>query len=275
MSDVLRITSLSNDRVKDLVRLRNRRHRDERGLTIIEEPLVVRRALDAGYPCAEVWYCPEQATPVTTALRGELLARGADAIEAEARVMDKVAYRERSEGLLVIAPQASQDLDGLVLPTDHAPLLVVLEAVEKPGNLGAVQRVADGAGADALIVCDGATDLFNPNVLRASRGACFALPTVAADGGTVRSWLRTRSVATVATSPAAGTTWDAVDLSGPVAIVLGTEHEGLGQDWLTGADRTVSIPMTGAGDSLNVSASAAVLLYEAVRQRRAGPKEPE
>ena len=270
MSQPLRITSLTNDRVKDLVRLRNRRQRDERGLTIIEEPLVIRRALAAGYPCTEVWYCPEQESPATAALRGKLLAGGAAAVEAYPRVMDKVAYRDRSEGLLVIAPQAPQGLDDLALPTDRASLLVVLEAVEKPGNLGAVQRIADGAGADALIVCDGGTDLFNPNVMRASRGACFALPTVAADGDVVRNWLKAQGVATVATSPAAGTAWDAADLAGPVAIVLGTEHEGLGQTWLTGADRTVSIPMSGVGDSLNVAASAAVLLYEAVRQRRAG-----
>jgi len=269
VNGALRITSQGNDRVKDLVRLRNRRHRDERSLTIIEEPLVIRRALAAGYPCTEVWYCPEQETPATAALRGELIAGGATAIEADPRVMDKVAYRERSEGLLVVAPQAPRGLDDLVLPANRAPLVVVLEAVEKPGNLGAVQRIADGAGADALLVSDGTTDLFNPNVLRASRGACFALPTVAATGDMVRAWLDTRGVATVATSPGAAETWDAGDLTGPVAVILGTEADGLGSAWLAAADRTVAIPMAGAGDSLNVAASAAVLLYEAVRQRRA------
>jgi TrmH family RNA methyltransferase len=246
MTAPLRITSPGNDRVKDLVRLRNRRQRDALGLTIIEEELVIRRALEAGHPCAEAWYCPERETPSVRALRERAVAAGAAAVEADARVMDKVAYRERSDGLLV-----------------------VLEAVEKPGNLGAVQRIADGAGCDALLVCDGGTDLFNPNVLRASRGASFALPTVAADGAAVRSWLATHGIRTVATSPDAATAWDAADLAGPTAVVLGTEHDGLSAGWLAGADATVAVPMAGAGDSLNVAATAAVLLFEAVRQRRA------
>lgn len=264
-----RITSVTNDRVKDLVRLRNRRHRDARGLTILEEELVIRRALDAGYPCAEVWYCPEQESPTVRDLRERLTAHAPTVVEADPRVMDKVAYREQSDGLLVVAPQMRAALEDLALPPDRAPLVVVLEAVEKPGNLGAAQRIADGAGCHALLVCDGGTDLFNPNVLRASRGACFALSTVAAPGDEVRAWLVSKGIRSVATSPDATVSWDQADLAGPTAIVLGTEHDGLSPDWIDGADSTVAIPMAGAGDSLNVAASAAVLLFEAVRQRRA------
>ena len=200
MTGHLRITSPSNDRVKDLVRLRNRRWRDDLGLTILEEELVIRRALETGYPCAEVWYCPDLESPTTTALREQLAAGATVAIEADERVMDKISYREHSDGLLVVAPQIRHGLDELELPRGRAPLFVVLEAVEKPGNLGAVQRIADGAGCHALLVCDGGTDLFNPNVLRASRGACFALPTVAAESAAVRSWLTEHGVRTCATS---------------------------------------------------------------------------
>lgn len=269
MTEHLKITSVSNDRVKDLVRLRNRRRRDELGLTILEETLVIRRALETGYPRAEVWYCPERESPTTRALREQLATGATVAIEADPRVMDKISYREHSDGLLVVAPQIRRVLDELELPRGRAPLLVVLEAVEKPGNLGAVQRIADGAGCDALLVCDGGTDLFNPNVLRASRGACFALPTVVADSAAVRTWLTDRGVRTLATNPAAPGSWDAADLTGPLAVVLGTEHEGLTNEWLEAANETVAIPMAGTGDSLNVAATAAVMLFEAVRQRRA------
>ena len=179
--------------------------------------------------------------------------------------MDKISYREQAEGLLLVAPQVTRDLASLDLGA--APLLVILEGVEKPGNLGAVLRVADGAGADAVIVCGGGTDLFNPNVLRASRGSFFFVPTVAASTDTVQEFLRARNIASVATSPVADHRWDEIGLAGPTAIVLGTEHEGLSEAWLSQADLTVGIPMLGRGDSLNVSTSAAVLLYEAVRQR--------
>ncbi|RKZ18955.1 RNA methyltransferase [bacterium] len=274
MTERLHITSRTNERVKSLVRLRNRRQRDEAGLTIIEEETVIRRSLEAGYPRTEVWYCPQRESPAIRALRDELLSGAAVAIEADGPVMDKVSYRDESDGLLVVAPQVRRRLDELELPADRPPLLVILEAVEKPGNLGAVQRIADGAGCQAVIVCDGGTDLFNPNVLRASRGACFAIPTVAAGGNAVRSWLDARGVRTLATSPMATATWDMADFTGPVAIVLGTEHQGLTQDWLDTTDENIAIPMAGIGDSLNVAATAAVLLFEAVRQRRA-PQEAE
>jgi TrmH family RNA methyltransferase len=273
MDPVTRITSTANGRVKELVRLRNRRERDRRGLTIVEEPLVIARALAAGHPLVEAWYCPGQEAPATAELRREITAGGTPAVEVAPPVMDRIAYRERSSGLLVLAEQTSADLDGWAPPAAGPALYVVLEAVEKPGNLGAVQRIADGAGAHGLIVCDGGTDLHNPNVLRASRGACFALPTVLADVEQAAGWLERNGVATVATSPDARTAWYDCDLAGPVAVVLGAEDRGLSRAWLDRADRTAALPMAGTGDSLNVAATAAILLYEAVRQR--GGPTPE
>ncbi len=267
------ITSLQNDRIKDLVRLRNRRDRDRAGVTLIEEPLVITRALESGYPLQTLFFCPARIAPQHTELLGRLLDLASiESVEVSDPVMDKISYREQAEGLLVVAPQVTRDLAGLELGS--APLLVVLEGVEKPGNLGAVLRVADGAGAHAVILCGGGTDLFNPNVLRASRGSFFSVPTVAAATDTVQEFLRTKGIASVATSPVADHRWDEIGLSGPTAIVLGAEHEGLSSAWLGQADLTVGIPMLGVGDSLNVSTSAAVLLYEAVRQRSSRKANP-
>lgn len=275
MGEPIRITSTANVRVKELVRLRNRRDRDRRGLTIVEEPLVIARARAAGLALAEAWYCPELESASTADLRRSLVADGLTAIEVSADVMDRVAYRARSAGLLLVAPQEEQALADWTPPTAEPALYVVLEAVEKPGNLGAVQRIADGAGCHGLVVCDPGTDLHNPNVLRASRGACFSLPTARAKSDEAASWLERHRVTLVATSPDAGRAWHYADLTGPVAVVLGAEDSGLSAAWLAHAATAVALPMAGAGDSLNVAATAAVLLYEAVRQRRATPPETD
>ena len=265
----LLITSLQNEQVKALVRLRNRRERDKLGLTIIEEPLVVERAAASGYPLESVYFCPEQMDDQGRRVLAGLEARpGLNFVQLAPAVMAKVAYRDKPEGLLVVAPLRELDLASLDLRPDVPALVVVLEGVEKPGNLGAVLRIADGAGAQAVLVCGGGTDLFNPNVMRASRGAFFSVPTVAADTGDILGFLSARGVQTVATSPAAAHDYSRIDLTGPVAVVLGTEHDGLSRELLEACDLTVSLPMLGTGDSLNVAASAAVFLYEAVRQRR-------
>ncbi|MBU2503221.1 RNA methyltransferase [bacterium] len=268
---VQKITSLTNDRIKELVRLRKRRERDRRGLVIIEDALVIRRALAARYPLQTLFFCPGMVPGSDRDLLEALLADpGLQHFEVTAPVMAKAAYREDSDGLLVLAGQVKPGLEDLVPARGGPPLLVVLEGVEKPGNLGAVQRVADGAGADGVIVCGGGTDPFNPNALRASRGACFTMPTVQATTGEAIRWLKSRGIRLIAASPEGGRPWDGVDLAGPAAIILGTEHDGLSPESLAAADLRVTIPMLGRGDSLNVSTSAAIILYEAVRRRRAG-----
>lgn len=273
------ITSLQNDLVKDLVRLRDRRHRDRQGLMLIEEPVVIERALAADYPLHRVCFCPEQIAPEIEPLLKQLQHRIAAAPDAAAdclvqmtpSVMAKVAYRDQPEGLLVVAPQVRHELTDLQLGS--VPLLIVLEALEKPGNLGAVLRLADGVGADGVILCDQATDLFNPNVLRASRGAFFNVRTATATTTAALAYLRDKGLQIVAAGPDTPLAWDQVDLTGPVALALGTEHHGLSPAWLKAADRSVAIPMLGVGDSLNVASSAAVLLYEALRQRRAATRK--
>ncbi len=263
----LLISSQQNDQVKTLVKLRNRRTRDKLGLTVIEEPLVIARALAAHYPLQTAYHCPAHLGDEGRQLLEALRAGGVRSVEVTEPVMAKVSYRDNPEGLLVVAPQVRTRLEDLDL-TDGRPL-VVLEAVEKPGNLGAILRIADGAGAAAVLLCGQGTDLFNPNVLRASRGACFHLPTVEAPAADILAFCAEHGIATVAASPAAEADYTAVDLARPVALVLGTEHDGLSEAMLQACAVKVSIPMLGAGDSLNVASSAAVLLYEALRQRGA------
>jgi len=275
MRPPLRITSPANERVKSLVKLRTRRERERQGLMVVEDPLVIRRALAAGLRPREVWACPEQQLPTVAALYAEIAAGGVPAVEVPPAVMDKISYGERADGLLVLAPRLAAALADLAPATDGPALLVVLEGVEKPGNVGAVLRIADGAGAGAVLLCDGTTDVDNPNCLRASRGACFSVPAAAASGVEARAWLQRHGIRIVATAPADATPWDEADLTGPTALVLGAEHDGLSAAWLAAADATVTIPMVGAADSLNVAASTAVLLYEAVRQRRAAAKGPK
>jgi TrmH family RNA methyltransferase len=174
--------------------------------------------------------------------------------------------RRCPDGWLAVAPQPDLSLARLN-PTKQNPLIVIAERVEKPGNLGAILRTADAAGADAVIVCDPIADLTNPNVVRASIGALFSVPVATATNAETLAWLRARGIAIVATTPAATQPFTAVDLTGPIAILVGEEKYGLSRFWLDQADLSVLIPMAGKVNSLNVSVSAALLVYEAVKQR--------
>ncbi|MBK8167013.1 MAG: RNA methyltransferase [bacterium] len=264
----LLVSSPANPRVKALLRLRERREREQAGLFLVEEPLVIARARAASWPFAEVWACPDRLDAEGRDLWDAIRRDGVSAVEASAAVMDKLAYRDRSEGLLAVASRRLRDLRDLALPAARPPLVVVLEDVEKPGNLGAVLRLADGVGADAVLVAGGA-DLDNPNVLRASRGAFFTVPVVAAPRGEIIDWLRGHRVRLLAADPGGADLWEADELAGPVAVALGAEHDGLSPEMRAACDATVGIPMRGSGDSLNVATAAAVLLYEAARRRRA------
>ena len=271
MAEPERISSLQNPRLKRLVRLRDRRPRDEEGVFLIEGYREIRRALERGVRPAELYYSPEW---FLGANEPELIAKaaaaGAQPLELSKDAFAKVAYRERPDGLLAVAPQWRRRLEDLALPA--APLLLVVEAIEKPGNLGTILRGADAAGCDAVIVCDPVTDIFNPNVVRASTGVLFAVPLVVEESPRVRAWLREKGVRAVATTPAATTTYTAADLRGPLAIVMGSEQYGLSEFWLREADLPVSIPMAGQADSLNVAMAAIITLFEAVRQRTAPPR---
>ena len=260
------ITSLQNPRLKRLVRLRDRRPRDEERAFLVEGYREVRRALDRKVPLDEVYFSPEWFLGENErALLAEAEAAGARLFELSKDAFSKVAYRERPDGLLAVAPQWRTALADLALPAE--PFLLVIEAIEKPGNLGTILRSADAAGVNAVIVCDPVTDLFNPNVVRASTGVLFSVPCVVDESAAVLAWLRERGIRTVATTPAAQALYSDADLRGPLAIVMGSEQYGLSDFWLKGADLPVRIPMAGQADSLNVAMATLITLFEAVRQR--------
>ena len=264
----LQITSLQNPRIKLAIKLQQRSHRDAAELMLIEGYRELKRAADNGHLPSCVFFCP----PL---FQGQnelsLIQRFADAgielLECTEPVFRKMSYRDRPEGLLAVAPQVKRAFGSLVIP-DH-PLFVVAESIEKPGNLGTILRSADAAGVCALIVCDRCTDINNPNVVRASIGALFTVPVVEATSAAALSWLRERGVQILAATPHTDVEYTAVDLRGPTAIVVGTEQYGLSDTWMNAADLKVRIPMLGQADSLNVAAATTILLYEAVRQRRA------
>jgi RNA methyltransferase, TrmH family len=260
------LTSTANPTVKTVARLRDRRERNRTGRTIVDGAREVRRALEAGATVEEAFVCTPllQGEDARAALDG-LEARSVPVLTTNQKVFEKLAFGDRAEGMLAIVRVPSTALDDLDLPSE--PLVVVLEAVEKPGNLGAVLRSVDGAGADALIVATGRTDLFNPNVIRASAGTVFSVPLAAAEADDVITWLRGRGIRIVAARIGAPVAYTAADLHGPLAIALGSETDGLTAIWDGDGIEAVSLPMHGIADSLNVSVTAAVLLYEARRQR--------
>ena len=261
------ITSLQNDRVKDLVRMRERRHRDRTGQFVIEGYREIRRAADAGVRMTTLYTCPPLFLgPNEDTLIADLVADGIEMVTLAEEPFRKVSYRDRPEGLLVVAPQFDTGLARLEI--GPSPLLLVAEAIEKPGNLGTMLRTADAVGADAVIVADGTTDPFNPNVVRASTGTLFTVPLAVGSTTETLAWLVDREVAILATTPDTDIDlWDA-DLRGPVAVVVGAEQYGLSEAWLDASDLRVRIPMAGMADSLNAAMAAGVVLYEAVRQRR-------
>lgn len=263
------ITSLQNSRVKRVVRLGQRRQRDADRMTVVEGVREVGRALACGVVPVEAFVCPDIASGADAlALVAQLDALPTEVFTVDTAVYAKLAYRESTGGILAVVPYVARPLETLAL--GPRPFLVIVDGAEKPGNLGAILRTADAAGVDALIVTSdlsGGTDLHNPNTIRASLGAIFSVPVAAATTAETLAWLRACAITTVATTPEAATLYTAVDLTGPVAVIMGSEAEGLPAAWLQAADRRVRIPMHGLMDSLNLATATALLLYEVVRQR--------
>lgn len=269
-----RLTSSANPRVRAAIALRDRRARDRTGLTLVDGVREVRRALEAGVVVAEAFICePLLAGPDARAVLDRLRANGTTVDSVTEPVFASLAFGERAEGVVAVVRIPSLELAKLAVPSD--PLAVVIEGIEKPGNLGAVLRSADGAGADALIVAEARTDPFNPNAIRASAGTVFSVPLAAASTASTIAWLRDHGLRIVAARVDADRLYTDLDLTGSLAIVLGAETEGLSASW-TGPDvEAVRLPMLGIADSLNVSVSAAILLYEARRQRGPAPTQPD
>ena len=269
MSSALRpITSLTNPRVKAAVHLRARGERDRTGQTIVDGARELLRALDSGTTIVEAFVCDELIRTAEAERAVKRLAiAGARSMRISPEVLAKVAFGNRSDGVAAIVRVPDTSLEGLSLAPDG--LLVVIESVEKPGNFGAILRTADGAGADAVIAADPLTDLFNPNAIRASLGTIFSVPIATATTEDARRWLISHGIRPIAARVDARRVYTDVDFRGPIAIVLGSEADGLSDAWDDPSVEAVQIPMLGVVDSLNVSAAAAVLLYEAQRQRSA------
>ena len=269
MSTVQTISSLQNPRVKLAVRLRRRAHRNEEGLLLVEGYRELHRAIENGWRPEVVFYCPELYLGTN---EPDLVSRCADAgaemLSCTGQVLRKMAYRERPEGLLAIGPPCVRPLQEIRL-SEH-PLIVIAEAIEKPGNLGTMLRTADAAGADAVVVCDGCTDLGNPNVVRASIGTLFSVPVAESTYEETHGWLERHAIRPFAASPDADRLYYEANYKAGTAFIMGTEQVGLSDRWLSGADSRVRIPMLGQADSLNVAAATTILLYEAVRQRAEG-----
>lgn len=262
-----RITSVANPRLKAAVRLRSRRERDREGLTLIDGVRETLRAMSGGAVIREAFVAPEYcADDECRDLLDRLRDTSVPVWELGREAFGKLAYGDRVDGVVAVAETPLRRLDDLVLPPE--PLIAVVEGVEKPGNLGAILRTADGAGLDAVIVAESATDLFNPNIIRASLGAVFALPVSVASTGEVLAWLRDHGIEIIAARVDGSVDYAEADYRGAVAIALGSEARGLSDAWGELARASVRVPMLGIADSLNVSATAAVLFYEALRQRR-------
>ena len=279
------ITSGQNPKIKTLMALQEKsRERRQKGLFVLEGRRELEHALEAGYVLDTVFVCPEilSLTNETPLLKEYLNSHSGDShsrpdreslpdrespfIEVNNSVYSKIAYREGTEGIIAEVVTPERTLASLALPEN--PLIMVLESVEKPGNLGAVLRSADAAGADAVIICDPLTDLFNPNLIRASIGAIFTVPVVTATSAEAIKYLKDRKIQILTAQLQDSSLYYETDMRGGTALVMGTEATGLTPVWRMAADAHIRIPMLGRLDSLNVSVSAAILLYEAVRQRQ-------
>jgi len=261
------IQSKQNEQVKNLVKLRERKHRDRQERFLVEGLRELGHALGAGFTIESLYYCPELfPSEDHTAFIDDLRRAGElSLIRMHEDEFAKAAYREGPDGILGVGKQQSHSLYELDLP--ESPMLMVLEGIEKPGNLGAILRSADGAGADAIILTDCVLDLYNPNAIRSSQGLIFALPIVCVERDHLAAWLKERSIASIAATPHTDNLhWD-VDYRNASALFFGSESDGLSDFWIHKADQKIRIPMQGRADSLNVAAAAAVCLYEARRQR--------
>ena len=278
------ITSAQNPKIKKLLALQQKSsERRSEGLFVVEGRREIEHCVEAGYEIDTVFVCPsvmpdsDRASWTPDQVGGDSIVmpggslvmpggdRASKTFRVSPSVYDKIAYRAGTEGIIAEVKAKSLSLRDLTLGDN--PLIVVLESVEKPGNLGAVLRSADASGADAVIVCDPLTDLYNPNLIRSSIGAIFTVPCVACSSKECIDFLKSKGISILTAQLQDSELYYDTDMKKGVAIVMGTESTGLTDIWRKAADAHIRIPMLGRLDSLNVSVSAAILLFEAVRQR--------
>lgn len=253
------ITSKTNPKIKNVVKLQKSSERREQNRIIIEGRREIERALACGFVIDTLFVCNELGAQ-SSDIKANIIE------EVSLEVFEKIAYREGSDGLLAVAIPRYSDLKDF--KPKKNPLIIVLETVEKPGNLGAVMRTADAAGVDAVIIADPRTDLFNPNAIRASIGTIFSVPLFACSSEECIKWLKENDITIYCTYLKASIDYLDADFRKGSAIVMGTEATGISDIWVEAADQNLIIPMNGIADSLNVSVTTAIVVFEAIRQRR-------
>ncbi len=266
MQSPKKISSLQNPLVRQVIQLKHKnRERGKTGLFVLEGQRELAMALKGGFGIQTVLIYPEFFPLQEAEKLFKGLEQNIDLIELTKEVYQKLAYREKTEGVLAIARTKDHSLNSLELPED--PLILIAEGVEKPGNLGALLRTADAANLDAVIIADPKGDLYNPNTIRSSVGCLFTVPVAAASSQEVIAFLRQGGIKINAATLTHAVPYTSVDYTGGCAIAVGTESTGLTEAWTAQADARVVIPMEGEIDSMNVSVSAAILIFEAKRQR--------
>lgn len=262
-----KITSLQNPKVKQLLSLQQKSaERRKAGLFVVEGRLELQHCMEGGYEIEAVFIRIDDSLPEGTMPAMPLITNGKGAIYfVSGKVYEKIAYRGSTEGIIAMVKPKEHKLQQLTLKEN--PLVVVLESVEKPGNLGAILRSADAANADAVIVCDPLTDLYNPNLIRSSIGAIFTVPCATCSTQECIDYLKEHDIQILTAQLQDSNLYYDQDMKRGTALVMGTEHDGLTEAWRKAADAHIRIPMLGKLDSLNVSVSTAILLFEAVRQR--------
>jgi TrmH family RNA methyltransferase len=260
------VSSLQNPHIKNLLLLQEKpRERKEQNLIIIEGIREIRLAILAGFNVIQLIYCKELMSELELENWISTSASPIDLVEVPIDIYNRVAYRKDHEGAIALANPKRILFDDLILPL--SPLYLVLETVEKPGNLGALLRTADAANLDGVIICDPQTDIYNPNAIRSSIGCIFTVPVVTASTPEAIAWFRSKNIRMFGTALTATSVYSETNLCGPAAIIMGSEAYGLSKTWLDEADELIRIPMNGKIDSMNVSASAAIVVFEALRQR--------
>jgi TrmH family RNA methyltransferase len=256
------ITSPQNPKIKNLLALERARDRKAHNLFLIEGTKELGLAIENDYKINSVFFCPTitSLAEVQTIVKNDSLL-----VPVDENVFSKIAYRESTGGVIALAQQKNHSLSNIKLSAN--PLLIVLESVEKPGNLGAVLRTADAAGIEAVVICDPLTDFYNPNVIRSSVGSVFTNQLASASTDETIDWLKVNGISIFCTYLTASKPYHEVDFTKPCAVIMGTESTGLSERWTNNSTQNIIIPMQGKIDSLNVSTAAAVVIFEATRQR--------
>ena len=264
MDDLNIITSAQNPQIKNILKLDKARERRVQDLFIIEGFREISLAVESGYHIRSMFICSDYLNPLSDGLI-DRISRDAPVSKVDKTVFEKIAYRGRSDGMIALSTPRRMDLSGIRL--SDTPFVIALESVEKPGNLGAILRTADASKADAVIICDPHTDVYNPNVVRSSIGCVFTQQVAVCTSDEAHQWFRQNGIRVFAAELTASQWYHETDMRKPCAIIMGTEADGLSPFWLENAGARIKIPMRGKIDSLNVSVSTAILTFEAMRQR--------